>query len=537
MEKESTIVAIEFGSSKISAIAGRMNEGTMQIIAYAEDHTAGCIKRGVVYNIEKTTQSIKNVIGRLETILKQKVTHVYVGIGGQSVTSTIKTLRSNMQIPTCITQTHIDAITEESHVVNKENYELISFFPQEYVVDSSMVADPVGIVGTNLEGKFLNVIANRKLRNNIVTCFDNTDIAIAGFALIPFELAKNVLTDTEKRSGCALIDLGAGVTTITIFKNNVVRLITTIPLGINNIIHDLCSLQIEEHEAEDLLLKYGDGVPEESYAEDDEELQDYVTSDGRTIKVAEIQYIIESRYNEILSNARAQIAKSEFGNSLLGGIVITGGGACIKNVERAVFLAVNIDKVRIAHSIVTPIIKNSTLTNLSLDNTMSNTILSLVLAGTKDCLGGNIGEPDFFVRQQTSEEIESRKAVAATIQHDDDEAYDTLEGIKNKLREVIVQIQNQRQAILDDEANKRLRDEGMSLVNEASSIIDEGYDTATRHLIGKDKYKQTLREAEDLIAKRDDEVRSLEDVIRMVAKRNGFFTKVATWIDDLVNEK
>ena len=61
------IVAIELGSSKISGVAGRRNnDGTMQILAYATERvTAPCIKRGLVYNIDKTTQSISNIIGKL----------------------------------------------------------------------------------------------------------------------------------------------------------------------------------------------------------------------------------------------------------------------------------------------------------------------------------------------------------------------------------------------------------------------------------------------------------------------------------------
>lgn len=537
MEKEAVIVAIEFGSSKVSGIAGKMKEGTMQIIAYAEDRTPDCVKRGVVYNIEKTTQSIRNVVGRLESTLKQKVSRVYVGLGGQSVQSVLSTIQSNMQTPTCITQSHIDSITEESHKVSREDYELIGYFPQEYVVDSNVAVDPVGIVGTNLEGRYLNIIANRKLRNNIDTCFDNTDITIAGYKVSAYELARNILTDTEKRSGCALIDLGAGTTTVVIFKNNIVRLLTTIPLGYNNIIHDLCSLQIEESEAVQLLMKYGNGTPGEEYLADTEEPEDYTTSDGRTIKIAEIQFIIEARLNEILSNVRTQISKSEFFTSLLGGVVITGGGSLIRNAERAVMLTVKVDKVRTARKVNDPIIKNSTLTNLDVAGCMTNTVISLLLSGTEDCVGEAVGDPDFFRSQQAAEEIGNRKAAAAVLQHSDDEAYATLETIKGKLREAIAQLQASRTAVLSEEGNKRLRDEASDLILECTSIIGTDYDQCTRQLIGKDKYKQTLREAEELIAKRDDEVKILEDTIRNAAKKNSLRNKFFNWVDDLLNEK
>ena len=87
VEQEAIIVAIELGSSKISGIAGKMKDGTMQILAYAEDKTTDCVKRGVVYNIVKTTLSIKTIISKLEAALKMKITRTYIGLGGQSVRS------------------------------------------------------------------------------------------------------------------------------------------------------------------------------------------------------------------------------------------------------------------------------------------------------------------------------------------------------------------------------------------------------------------------------------------------------------------
>ena len=69
-DKDSIIVAIELGTSRISGIAGKRKDGSMQILAYAEERTTACVKRGIVHNIDKTTQSIKSVISKLQSSLK-----------------------------------------------------------------------------------------------------------------------------------------------------------------------------------------------------------------------------------------------------------------------------------------------------------------------------------------------------------------------------------------------------------------------------------------------------------------------------------
>ena len=500
-EQESIIVAIELGSSKISGIAGKMKDGTMQILAYAEDRASGCIKRGVVYNIEKTTQSIKNVIGKLEASLKMKITRTYIGLGGQSVRSIRSVVKKNMLTPTYITQTHIDAITDESHEVPYDDYELIGFFTQGFVVDTNIAADPVGIMGTNIEGEFLNVIANCRIRNNIKTSFENLGLEIADYRLSVFELANNTLTDTEKRSGTALIDFGAETTTIAVLKNNIVRQIITLPLGINNIKQDLCDLQIESAEADELLMKYANAVNESVGTEEGDTIPVYNTSDGRAIEIPQIQHIIEARLHEILVNVENQLQNSDFADKLLGGLVITGGGANIPNIDKACQTVTKADKVRIGKKLIPQLIKNSNISTLSLESPETCTIISLLLAGNENCVGSEFKGPDIFADDEKAKEINAQKEVAARLQKQEDEALSYIETIKTMLRETILRLQQTSQALNEDNSNKKLKANAIEYISDARNIITDDYMTSKNILLNKDKHKQSLREADVLITK------------------------------------
>ncbi len=82
------IVAIELGSSKITGIAGKKNlDGSITVLAVVTENSTSCIRKGVVYNIDKTVQCLTTIMKRLESILKTKIVHVYVGVGGQSIRS------------------------------------------------------------------------------------------------------------------------------------------------------------------------------------------------------------------------------------------------------------------------------------------------------------------------------------------------------------------------------------------------------------------------------------------------------------------
>ena len=68
------IVAIELGSSKISGIAGRkLPDGSIQILATASENASDCIRKGVINNLDKTTQSLTSIIKKLESTLKASI--------------------------------------------------------------------------------------------------------------------------------------------------------------------------------------------------------------------------------------------------------------------------------------------------------------------------------------------------------------------------------------------------------------------------------------------------------------------------------
>ena len=82
------IVAIELGSSKMTGIAGKKNlDGSIQVLACVKEDSSAFIRKGVVYNIDKTAQCLTNIVSRLEKQLKTTITQVYVGVGGQSIRS------------------------------------------------------------------------------------------------------------------------------------------------------------------------------------------------------------------------------------------------------------------------------------------------------------------------------------------------------------------------------------------------------------------------------------------------------------------
>ena len=375
------IAAIELGSSKVTGIAGRKNsDGSMQVLAYAKEDSSSFIRKGIIYNLDKTAQSLTSIINNLEGDLKNSIAKVYVGIGGQSLRTVRNVVSRDLNEETIISQELVDAICDENLEIPLVDMDILDVAPQEYKIGNNLQADPVGVAGSHIEGRFLNIVARASIKKNLERCFEQAKIEIADLLISPLVTANAVLSESERRSGCALIDFGADTTTISVYKNNILRFLTVLPLGGNSITRDITSMQMEEEEAERLKITFGNVMYEE---EESEEAATCQLEDGsRTVELQALNNIIEARAEEIITNVWNQIQLSGYDDKLLSGIIITGGAANLKNLDTMLRKRSKIEKIRTARSIRNTIQTDSDL--IKKDGTQ-NTLFGLLFEGKENC--------------------------------------------------------------------------------------------------------------------------------------------------------
>ena len=300
MPARNFIVAIELGSTKIRGIAGqKKSDGRIDVLAVVTENADQCIRKGVVYNTDKTIQCIISVIQRLRSQLKSGIKHVYIGVGGQSIHSDLNTITKEVSDDMPVTQQLIVDMMDQNRSMEYPEQEILDVEVQEYRADSLLQVDPVGIQCQRLEGNFLNILQRKRHYQWLNSCFEKADVKIAEVYLAPFALADAVLTPMEKRSGCVLVDLGADTTTVMVFYKNIIRHLAVIPLGANNITKDICSLQVEEAEAERMKLRYASAYTEQ--ADIDPTLK-YDLDYERKVESPRFIDIVEARVQEIIAN-------------------------------------------------------------------------------------------------------------------------------------------------------------------------------------------------------------------------------------------
>ncbi len=331
------IAAIDLGTSRLTGMVGRKNaSGTLTVIVAEMEPADGCIRRGCVYNVEETAARISRLIRKMNDKLDgTKIARVYIGIGGQSVRSVDHTVSRELGSDGVVTKELIEALNEEAGKYRPELADVLTVTSPVYLLDGRQEANPVGIPCAKIAATYKLIAARLSLRRYAtIAVTEKSKMEIAGICVSPLALADVVLGKDEKALGCALIDFGAGVTKVSVYKGGKLKALHVIPLGGNVVTKDIMSLQVVEAEAERLKIEYGSAIAD---LNDSGDIRLF-PSEGAgqsSIKQIDLNVAIEARIREIMENVVVRLEAILPLQELAGGIFITGGASELKGFHRA----------------------------------------------------------------------------------------------------------------------------------------------------------------------------------------------------------
>jgi len=377
---ENLIAAIDIGTTKVVAIIGKRKEnGRIEILGISKTPSTG-IKRGVVQNIDETVNAITRTIEEVQSYSGAIFSDVFVGIAGQH----IKTIRNRGYINRNsyedeITREDIDDLIKEMYNISIDvGEEIIHVLPQNFIVDNETgIKNPVGMLGRRVEANFHIVIGQITSARNIGKCISKAGLELNELILEPLASSAAVLTADEKEAGVALVDIGGGTTDVAVYYDDIIRHTAVIPFGGDVVTKDIkegCS--ILQRQAELLKIQYGSALGD--IARDDEvvSIPGISGREPKEISLKSLAYIIQSRMEEILNAVLYEIENSGYYERLSAGIVITGGGALLKDLPQLVKFITGMD-VRLGYP-------SELLASESVDdvnNPMFSTSVGLVLKG------------------------------------------------------------------------------------------------------------------------------------------------------------
>lgn len=379
------IVAIDLGTSHLVGMVGQKNaNGTLSILAEEIEDPAASIRRGCVYNVKETAQRIHRLILKLQNKISNRlpgflIEKVYIGVGGQSLRSIDHTEVRTLNTDEVVTEEDIRVLDEQCQAYNPELLDVLGISSPVYYLDDKYAANPVGIPCRRIEARYKLIVGRPSIRKFIVNSLEHAKIELAGIIVSPLSLADAMLSQNEKDLGCVLINFGAGVTSVVVYKGGNLIDLSVIPLGGELITKDLMTLHLVKSEAERLKITYGSALMDKNK----EGTIPLTSTDGagmREIEHNEINMIVEARAKEIVENVYARVAETREIDALGAGIILSGGASALKNLSELV-------QERFVQEVRFSTIRREWLDNGEeiLGDPDYMTAISLLIKGTENC--------------------------------------------------------------------------------------------------------------------------------------------------------
>ncbi len=416
------VVALDIGTTKVCAIAGRRNEhGKLEILGVGKVDSEGVL-RGVVSNIEKTVNAISEAVAIAKRSSGQEFNVVHVGIAGQHIKSLQhRGILTRDSDHTEISHRDIERlISDMFKLVLPPGDKILHVIPQEFTVDNEQgITDPIGMSGIRLEANFHIITGQITASNNILRCVERTGLQAANMTLEPIASAAAVLSEEEKEAGVALVDIGGGTTDITIFQDGIIRHTAVIPFGGNVITKDIkegCTVMTQQ--AEKLKVKFGSALAEEVFDNRIITIPGLRGREPKEISEKNLARIIQARVEEILDYVVWEIRRSGYERKLIAGIVLTGGGALLNHIDKlaeyhtGMTTRIGIPVEHLAHGY-----------SQQLSSPIFATAIGLLLKGIEDRANGRIRVASKQAKENGK--VEEEEALAAKVV-DGNRWYETL---------------------------------------------------------------------------------------------------------------
>jgi len=327
------IVGLDIGTTKICAVVGESHPGGVEIIGMGS-HASEGLRKGVVINIERTVDSIKEAVEEAETMAGCEISSVYAGIAGGH----IKGFNSEGVIALKekeVTKKDIDRVIEAaSAVAIPMDREVIHTLVQEFIVDDQDgISDPLGMSGVRLEAKIHIVTGAVTSAQNIIKCANRAGLDVHDIILECLASSEAVLSKEERNLGSALIDFGGGTTDMAVFSRGSIKHTSVLPLGGDNLTYDIAiGLRTPKSEAEKIKIKYGCGLSSLIGKDETIEVPGVGGRKPRVLSRQILGEILEPRVEEIFTLIYGELVRAEYVNAISSGVVITGGSAELPGV-------------------------------------------------------------------------------------------------------------------------------------------------------------------------------------------------------------
>lgn len=408
MEKMFAVIAL--GSSYIRGmVASKLPNGRVNPIAYCQRNSKGCIIHGYIHNITDAAAIIGSIVDELNSKLQGLVIdRVYVGLDCQSMRSNLfKTKKDYGTEGIILEAEHIESLREEALKKSYSRQSVLKIASPCYYVDGKRENNPKGVRCHLLEATYQLITVREEVERNLYEVFENKlGLTVEEVLINPLAEAQVSLTREEMSIGCAYINIGGGTTSISLYRDKLLKALHILPLGGQNVTKDLTNLKLLEQDAEAVKIGYGSVNLEV----DKEERITAASANGtgdRVLHKYDVNRYIQARMEEITENIKALIQEID-PELMIAYLIFSGGATYLSGYIESLNLDVNGRQAKVRPDILSESADEELLKNYQ-------TALGLVVMATNNCVKSDVQDLDVVFNptvEEPQEEIQEEESSA-----------------------------------------------------------------------------------------------------------------------------
>ncbi|MFH1181215.1 MAG: cell division protein FtsA [bacterium] len=334
MSKAGFITGLDIGTQNIKILVVQKKEDGVLDVVYQGQEPASGVKRGVVVNPEEVSDVLQRAFAKIKEETGLKIDSAYVNVDGRHIFSMpSKGLISVSRADERISEEDIQRVIQAAQTVSfpSKNNEIVDVILREFIIDGEKgIKEALGLRGVRLEAEVLVLAGFGPYLENLNQTVLNADLQMLDRVPSSIAAARACLTPKQKELGVALVDVGAGTTSLAVFEDGDLMHLAVLPIGSSNITNDIAiSLKTDIDVAEKIKIDYGSCQMDKAWRREKIKIGD---NDSLVFSRKQVVDIVQDRVSEIFGEINRELKKISRENSLPSGIVFTGGGVKLPKI-------------------------------------------------------------------------------------------------------------------------------------------------------------------------------------------------------------
>ncbi|MBI3251304.1 MAG: cell division protein FtsA [Candidatus Andersenbacteria bacterium] len=336
MARGTHYIGIDVGSSVVRVVVASLEAGKQEptILGVGACPMAG-MQKGVITDVEEAAAAMTRALDMAERISGVPVERAYVSVNGSHISSqnsrgVIAVSRADGEI----TPDDVARVINAAQAISMpNNREILHVLPQNFLVDGQEhIHDPIGMTGVRLEVETHIIEGSAPFIKNLAKVVNQAGVHIEDFVFSPLAASAGVLEKRQKELGVALVDLGAGTTSLVVYEEGQLLHTAVLPVGSSHITNDIAiGLRTSIDIAEAIKVEHGTALSAQ-VKENEMIVVEGDSSEQESVSRKEVANIISARLEELFQFVDKELKRINRSGLLPAGVVLTGGGSHMEGV-------------------------------------------------------------------------------------------------------------------------------------------------------------------------------------------------------------